>query len=82
MRFCVGWRAKSLVGLPSAYIDVGTLYICRDEDPEYARGLAAEDIDVEFHLYPGVPHAFELFAPKSGVTERAMANRLRALLSF
>ncbi|OCT45133.1 arylesterase/monooxygenase [Cladophialophora carrionii] len=80
--YCAPARVKSLAGLPSAYIDVGTLDIFRDEDLEYARRLAAEDIDVEFHLYPGVPHAFELFAPKSGVTERAMANRLRALLSF
>ncbi|EXJ55892.1 hypothetical protein A1O7_08823 [Cladophialophora yegresii CBS 114405] len=80
--YCAPARTPSLAGLPSAYIDVGGLDIFRDEDLEYARRLAAEDIDVEFHLYPGVPHAFELFAPKSGVTERAMANRLRALLSF
>jgi acetyl esterase/lipase len=80
--YCAPARAKSLAGLPSAYIDVGGLDIFRDEDIEYARRLAAEDIEIEFHLYPGVPHAFELFAPKSSIMERPMGNRIRAMQSF
>ncbi len=80
--YCAPARAKSLAGLPSTYIDIGGLDIFRDEDFEYASRLAKEDIEVEFHLYPGVPHAFELFAPKCGTTEKAFANRFKAMQSF
>lgn len=75
-------RAKSLAGLPTAYIDVGTLDIFRDESITYASRLLAEDISTELHVYPGVPHAFEPIAPHSSVARRAHENRLRAMLSF
>ncbi|KAK9775086.1 putative Alpha/beta hydrolase fold-3 domain-containing protein [Seiridium cardinale] len=75
-------RAKSVAGLPSAYIDVGGLDIFRDEDIMYATRLLAEDIETELHVYPGVPHAFELVAPDISVTKRAFENRLKAMQSF
>lgn len=75
-------RAKSLAGLPPTYIDVGGLDIFRDEDMAYAARLIAENIPVEFHLYPGVPHAFEFLAPETGVAKRAHGNRLAAMQSF
>ena len=75
-------RAKSVKGLPSAYIDVGELDIFRDEDIEFAARLAKEDISVELHVYPGVPHAFEALGPMTGVAQRAIANRRAAALSF
>lgn len=74
-------RAPSLKGLPPAYIDVGTLDYFRDEDLAYAGRLAAENIETEFHLYPGVPHAFEALAPEASVTLQSAANRIKALLS-
>ncbi|KAJ9613526.1 hypothetical protein H2200_003468 [Cladophialophora chaetospira] len=80
--YCAPARAKSLKGLPPTYIDIGGLDIFRDEDFEYASRLAKEDIEVEFHVYPGVPHAFELLAPTCIPTQKAMANRVRALQSF
>jgi acetyl esterase/lipase len=80
--YCAPARAKSLKGLPSTYIDVGTLDIFRDEDIEYAQRLAKENIDVEFHLYPGLPHAFELTGAKTNATKRALENRMRAMMSF
>ncbi|OAP53715.1 triacylglycerol lipase [Fonsecaea erecta] len=75
-------RAKSLARLPPTFIDVGGLDIFRDEDMTYATRLVAENIDVEFHLYPGVPHAFEFLAPETSVAQRAHANRLAAMQSF
>ena len=75
-------RAADLAGLPSAYVDVGTLDIFMDEDMEYARRLAGAGVETEFHLYPGCPHGFEAFAVGTTVAERAEENRIRAIKSF
>ncbi|KAI1612029.1 triacylglycerol lipase [Exophiala viscosa] len=72
-------RAKDLSGLPPTYIDCGGLDIFRDESIEYVRRLAVADIDVEFHLYPGVPHAFEIVAFDIPVSKQAFENRDKAL---
>lgn len=74
--------AKDLSGLPSTYVDCGTLDLFRDEDTDYVRRLAAANVDVEYHLYPGVPHAFEMLAPSITLTQQSNANRMRALKSF
>ncbi|EXJ84029.1 hypothetical protein A1O3_04696 [Capronia epimyces CBS 606.96] len=75
-------RAKSLAGLPPTFIYVGELDIFRDEDIAYAQRLAAENISVEFHLFPGVPHAFELYCPDTRTAKTALELRRRALQSF
>lgn len=75
-------HVKSVEGLPSTYIDTGSLDLFRDEDLEYARRLAAANVDVEFHLYPGVPHGFEALASQTSVAQQAQANRLKAIKSF
>ena len=72
-------RAEDLSGLPPAYIEVGQLDIFRDEDTVYARRLSVAGVEVEFHLHPGVPHAWEVFAPHSDVAVRALADRARVL---
>ncbi|RYP47956.1 hypothetical protein DL768_006053 [Monosporascus sp. mg162] len=74
-------RAEDLSGLPSTYIDIGTLDLFRDETAEYATRLAAANVDVEFHLLPGLPHGFDS-AFEIGPTKRAMENRVRAYKSF
>jgi acetyl esterase/lipase len=71
-------RVDSVKGLPPTYIDVGELDIFRDEDIEYAARLAKENISVEFHLYPGAPHAFEAFGAGTKVAEKAMEMRREA----
>lgn len=75
-------HVKSVEGLPSTYIDTGSLDLFRDEDFEYARRLAAANVDVEFHFYPGVPHGFEPLGLQTSVVQQAMANRVKALKSF
>jgi len=75
-------RVESVEGLPPTYIDVGELDIFRDEDIKYAARIAEANISIEFHLYPGVPHAFEAFGSGIDTSKRAVANRLKAMSTF
>ncbi len=75
-------REQDLAGLPPAYIEVGQLDIFRAEDLSYAERLGKAGVGVELHVHPGVPHAFEVFAPDSAVAGRAFADRVRTLKSL
>jgi acetyl esterase/lipase len=75
-------RAESVEGLPSTYMDVGSLDLFRDECIAFIARLAAQNVDTEFHIYPGVPHAFEILAPDIPVTKRAGENRFNAIRRF
>ncbi|QKX63242.1 uncharacterized protein TRUGW13939_10411 [Talaromyces rugulosus] len=77
-------RSETVDGLQSAYIEVevGDLDIFRNESIQYATVLAAADVGVEFHLYPGVPHLFDILAPAIHVTKRALENRISELWKF
>jgi acetyl esterase/lipase len=66
-------------GLPKAYIEVGELDLFRDDDIRYLQKLLAAGVPCEFHLRPGCPHAFEVYAPKSNIAQRAIADRIRAV---
>ncbi|KAJ4512028.1 hypothetical protein HRR83_005977 [Exophiala dermatitidis] len=72
-------RAKSLSGLPPTYLLVGDLDIFRDEVLEYARRLAKENINLELHVFPGVPHGFDLWCPETVAARTALTLRHRAL---
>jgi acetyl esterase/lipase len=80
--YVVPARAREVAGLPPTYIDVGTLDIFRDECIAYANLLLASNIEVELHVYPGLPHAFEMLAPAITATKKASDNRLSAILSI
>lgn len=73
-------RKEDLVGLPRTYIDTGGLDLFRDENMRYAAALLEVGTEVEFHLYPGVPHGFEGTITPS-VVSRAQANRKAAILA-
>ncbi|KAK4136303.1 hypothetical protein BT67DRAFT_375908 [Trichocladium antarcticum] len=75
-------RAADVSGLPPTYLDVGGLDLFRDESLAFAARLARANVDVELHLYPGVPHAWEWLAVGAPVTRRAMENRARALMDL
>ncbi|KAH9909014.1 Alpha/Beta hydrolase protein [Xylariomycetidae sp. FL2044] len=75
-------RAKDVSGLPRTYIDVGSLDIFRDECVAYAARLAAANVDVEFHLYPGVPHGYDGVGANMKVTKASNENRMRFLSSL
>ena len=72
-------RADDLAGLPPTYIDVGNLEVFRDEDIAYANRLMQAGVPTELHVYPGVFHGWELFAPQAPVTKQAFQLRLTAM---
>jgi acetyl esterase/lipase len=55
-------RAENLAGLPPTYISVGSIDLFADENIEYARRLVHAGVPVEFHMYPGAFHAFDMMA--------------------
>jgi acetyl esterase/lipase len=63
------------------YLDCGQLDIFVHENMALVSEFIAANITVECHIHPGVPHAFELFAPTSKVAQKAMRNRLEAIIS-
>ncbi|KAI1248654.1 hypothetical protein MGN70_009854 [Eutypa lata] len=67
-------RVKDLGGLPATYIITGGLDLFRDESATYAARLAAANVPVEFHLYPGLPHAFDMAAPNITATKHVDAS--------
>lgn len=75
-------RADDLTGLPPAYLDVGGLDIFAEEDVIFAHRLLAAGVPVELHLYPGCPHAFDLLAPDTDVSQRVIADRVRYLAAL
>lgn len=68
-------RAPDLNGLPTTYLDTGTLDIFHDEDVAYARRLAASGVQLEAHIWNGAPHGFDVIAPRSALGRRAWAAR-------
>lgn len=74
-------RLEDMTGLAPLYLDVPALDILRDEGIKYARRVAEAGIPVELHVYPGAPHAFELFTPEISMTKLVMQNRIRAMKS-
>ena len=73
---------EQLKGLPRTYMDVGELDLFKVEDMTYAMRMATADVPLEFHLYPGLPHAFEGLAPEIEASKVARANRWRVMQDF
>jgi acetyl esterase/lipase len=71
--------AASLKGLPPAYIDVGEMDMFRDENLDFVKRLGEADVRVEFHLWPGVYHGAEVFAPDATISQTIMATRLAGI---
>ncbi|TPX13391.1 uncharacterized protein E0L32_006121 [Thyridium curvatum] len=75
-------RAKSVEGVPDAYVEVGSLDILLPEDVDYATRLLREaKVQVELHVWPGVAHGWDLVDPTPTVTRTALARRVAALKS-
>jgi acetyl esterase/lipase len=72
-------REQDLTGLPSAFIDVGSVETFRDEDIDYAARLSRAGVSVEFHMWPGGFHGFDMIAPQSALAQIARATRLAYL---
>jgi acetyl esterase/lipase len=72
-------RAEDLAGLPPSFISVGALDLFLEEDMDYARRLMRAGVPVEFHVYPGAFHAFDI-APQTARTAIAAARDSREAL--
>jgi acetyl esterase/lipase len=77
--YAVSAKVAEVEGLPPTYIDVSDLDIFRDENLAYGSRIAAANIPVEMVLYPGLPHCFDILAPRTSAAESARADRIRAL---
>lgn len=75
-------RAENLEGLPSTYIDIGTLDIFAKENEIYSSRLREAGVPVEWHLYQGVPHGFEFRGRGSKILKTAQENRRAAMRSI
>jgi len=71
-------RAADLSGLPPAYTFVGELDLFRDETTDFVTRLTQAGVTVEYHIYPGCTHGFDM-NPLISVGRRAEADFLRAM---
>lgn len=74
-------RAESLAGLPPTYIDTAGLDLFFEEDLAYAARLAEHGVPLEFHVWPGAFHGFDL-AGEARVSRAARAAKFAALQRF
>lgn len=72
-------HADNYMGLPPTYTCVGQLDPFRDETIEYVARLVQAGVDVEFHLYPGCFHGFEVYVPQAEISKRAGMEYMNAL---
>ncbi len=66
-------RSVDLVGLPPAFVAVGSIDGFRDEDVDYAMRLSRAGVPCELHVFDGLPHGYGLVPDASGV-QLAMVN--------
>ncbi|WP_057914502.1 alpha/beta hydrolase [Peribacillus muralis] len=72
-------RAKDYSNLPPTFTFVGDLDPFRDETITYVQTLRQHGVPVEFHLYPGGFHGFELLVPNATICKEANGTYERAL---
>jgi acetyl esterase/lipase len=74
-------RAKSLAGLPPAFIQVNGLDPLRDEGIEYALRLLAEGVPVELYCAPGQHHGMSEDPRTQAQSSRLYQEAIRAAIS-
>lgn len=74
-------RSEDLTGLPPTYLEIGSLDLFFSETVEYAKRLGESDVEVELHVWPGLPHAFDS-ALNISWHKKAMSSRIEALTRF
>ena len=68
-------RATDLAGLPTAFVDVGSVETFRDEAVDYAARLVQAGVQCELHLWPGGFHGFDTMAPQAALSRTTSATR-------
>ncbi|KJR87444.1 arylesterase monooxygenase [Sporothrix schenckii 1099-18] len=79
--YAIPARAASLAGLPPTYMDCGGLDLFLEECAQFAARLAHDGVELDFHIFHGVPHGFES-APATNAARTAMEQRKLAYNSF
>jgi len=64
-------RATDYTNLPPTMTYVGDLEVFRDETLAYVGNLRRAGVPVEFLVFNGCFHGFDIFAPRAGVSKRA-----------
>ena len=72
-------RAEDYTDLPATYTFIGDLDPFRDETIEYVARLSRAGVSVEFHLYPGCFHGFDVSSLRTEVGDRALSGFVDAL---
>jgi len=67
-------RAENLAGLPPTYLTVGTEDGFVDEGVEYAKRLGDAGVPVDLRVHSGLPHGFDVLAPRAPATRHAMRD--------
>jgi acetyl esterase/lipase len=70
---------RSVAGLPSAWIGVGSIDLFVEEDMEYARRLVHAGVATELMVARGAYHGFDLLAPDAEASQRFSASWKTAL---
>lgn len=65
-------RANGYENLPRTVTFVGDIESFRDETIVYVENLRKANIPVDFEIYPGCYHGFDIMNPKAYVTKKAM----------
>ncbi|MER3388444.1 MAG: alpha/beta hydrolase [Microcella sp.] len=68
-------RATDLEGLPSTYLEVGSVDLFLREDLLFAQRLIDSGVSVECHVWPGAMHGFSTIAPDARLSRRAREAR-------
>ena len=71
--------AKDLTGLPPLFAYIGQLDPGRDENIAYWTRMMEAGVPVEYHVFPGCYHCFELSVPDADHSKAAYAMSYAAL---
>ena len=71
--------AEDLSGLPPVFSYIGTVDPLLDENVEYWTRLIRAGVPVEYHIFPGCYHSFEISVPDSGYAKMAYGLLYNAL---
>ncbi|PPJ60887.1 hypothetical protein CBER1_11211 [Cercospora berteroae] len=72
-------RAGNVAGTPPTYIDCGQLDIFIFESMKFASRLVEAMVPIEFHVYPGMPHSYQAYAPNVKFSKMHLQNVLNAI---
>jgi acetyl esterase/lipase len=72
-------RATDLSGLPTAFVEAGSVETFRDESVDYASRIWQAGGQAELHIWPGGCHNFDGTAPEAPLSREARAARVNWL---